>query len=59
MHKAFVALASALLSAPALSDTLVSNVNGIQVGTDGNLQHFGSLLIGDEGRVNSAMVNRT
>ena len=47
----------ALLSSSAMADTLVSNVNGIQVGADGKLQHFGSLLIGDDGRVKQVMTN--
>jgi predicted amidohydrolase YtcJ len=59
MHKPLLALAAALLSSSALADTLVSNVNGIQVGADGKLQHFGSLLIGDDGRVKQVMANPT
>jgi predicted amidohydrolase YtcJ len=59
MHKPVLALAAALLSTSALADTLVSNVNGIQVGADGQLQHFGSLLIGDDGRVKQVLANRT
>jgi predicted amidohydrolase YtcJ len=51
MRKSFLALAALLLASPALADTLVSNVNGIQIGADGKLQHFGSFLIGDDGRV--------
>jgi predicted amidohydrolase YtcJ len=58
MLKVTLALA-ALLASPALADTLVSNVNGIQVGPDGKLQHFGSFLIGDDGRVKQVMANRT
>jgi predicted amidohydrolase YtcJ len=51
MHKPLLALAAALLASPAWSDTLVSNVNGIQVGADGKLQHFRALTIGDDGKV--------
>jgi predicted amidohydrolase YtcJ len=51
MHKALVALAAALLATPALADTLIGNANGIQVGADGRLQRFSSLLIGDDGKV--------
>ena len=51
MHKAFVALASALLSAPALSDTLIDHANGLQVDPHGRLQHFTGLLIDNEGKV--------
>jgi len=51
MRKSLIALVAALLATPALSETLVSNVNGIQVRTDGTLQHFNGLLIGDNGRV--------
>ena len=34
-----------------MADTLVTNVNGIQVGADGKLQHFRALMIGDDGKV--------
>jgi predicted amidohydrolase YtcJ len=51
MHKPLIALAAALLATSASADTLVSNINGIQVGADGKLQHFGALTIGDDGKV--------
>src|SRR5687768_2465125 len=51
MLKAVLALAAALLASPALADTLIHNANGIQVGADGKLQRFESLLIGDDGKV--------
>ena len=46
-----LALAAALLAAPAAADTWIRNVNGIQIGPDGTLQHFAGLLIDDRGRV--------
>ncbi len=51
MHKTLMALAAALLSTSAMADTLVHNANGIQVGADGQLQRFGALLVGDDGKV--------
>ena len=51
MHKALLALAAALLSSSAFADTLVSNINGIQVGADGKLQRFTGILIGNDGKV--------
>jgi hypothetical protein len=45
------AVAIALVPTAAVAETLISNVNGIQIGADGKLQHFGSLFIGDDGRV--------
>jgi predicted amidohydrolase YtcJ len=51
MHKPLLALAATLLASPAWSDTLVSNINGIQIGADGTLQHFRALTIGDDGKV--------
>src|SRR5207253_4968553 len=51
MRKSLIALAAALLASPAWSDTLFSNVNGVQASADGGIEHFGSLLIGDNGRV--------
>ena len=38
-------------SSAALANTLIHNANGIQVGPDGKLQRFESLLIDDNGRV--------
>ena len=55
MHKPLFALAAVLLTSPAWSDTLVTNVNGIQIGADGEVQHFTGLLIGDDGKVRSAL----
>jgi predicted amidohydrolase YtcJ len=57
MRTALLALTAALFSFPASADTLISNFNGIQVGPDGQLQHFGSMLIGDDGRVKQVMTN--
>ena len=45
------ALALALLSSAADADTLVYNVKGVQVGAGGNLQRFGGLVIGDDGKI--------
>jgi predicted amidohydrolase YtcJ len=54
MHKPLLALV-ALLSTTAYADTLVSNVNGIQVGADGQLQHFTGLVIADNGKVKTVL----
>jgi len=54
MHKSLLALA-ALLAAPALADTLIENVNGIQVGSDGKLQHFRAVTIGEDGKVRQVL----
>ncbi|MES2119426.1 MAG: amidohydrolase family protein [Pseudomonadota bacterium] len=51
MIKPLLALAAALSASAALADTLVSNVNGIQVGPDGKLQHFKALVFSDDGKV--------
>jgi threonine dehydratase len=51
MIRSLVALAAALSASAAFADTLVTNVNGIQVGADGKLQHFKALVIGDDGKV--------
>jgi predicted amidohydrolase YtcJ len=48
-------MAALLAASPASAETLVSNVNGIQVGADGRLQRFGALLIGDDGRVEAVI----
>src|SRR3954463_4998420 len=51
MHKPLLALAAALLATPASADTWIRNINGIQIGPDGKLQHFAGLLIDENGRV--------
>ena len=51
MKTHLLALAALLAPAPALADTLISNVNGIQVGTDGKIQRFRALTIADDGKV--------
>ncbi|MFL6757354.1 MAG: amidohydrolase [Sphingomicrobium sp.] len=51
MRTTLLALAALLGPSSALAQTLITNVNGIQVGSDGKLQHFGALVIDDNGRV--------
>ncbi|MEP6982603.1 MAG: amidohydrolase [Sphingomicrobium sp.] len=51
MKRPLLALAAALLATAANADTLVSNINGIQVGPDGKLQHFRALTIGNDGKI--------
>jgi predicted amidohydrolase YtcJ len=51
MHKPLLALAAALLASSAAADTLIAHVNGMQVGPNGRLEHFTSLLISDDGKV--------
>lgn len=55
MRKLLIALSALPISTAAPAEILISNVNGIQVGPDGALQHFGSLLIDDNGRVESVI----
>ena len=58
MRKTLLALAALLVSSSALADTLIYNVNGLQVGGDGKLQRFGGLVIGDDGKVEQ-LIQRT
>ena len=51
MQKTLLALAALLASSSALADTLISNVNGIQVDAHGKLQHFKALVATDDGKV--------
>ena len=51
MKSHFLALAALLAPTVAMADTLVGNINGIQVGADGKLQQFRALTITDEGKV--------
>jgi predicted amidohydrolase YtcJ len=59
MNKPLLLIAGLLASTSAAAEILISNVNGLQVGPDGKLQHFGALLIDDEGRVESVIKVRT
>ena len=61
MRNTHMALAALLLSATAstaLAGTLIYNINGIQVGADGQLQRFGGLVIDDDGKVEQ-LIQRT
>jgi predicted amidohydrolase YtcJ len=40
-----------LAASPALADTLIYNVNGVQPGADGKLDRFSGLVFGDDGKV--------
>jgi predicted amidohydrolase YtcJ len=52
MIKSLTATFGLLLAAsPALADTLIYNVNGVQVGADGKLDRFSGLVFGDDGKV--------
>ena len=51
MQKFMFALLGALLATSAAADTVIDNVNGIQVGADGKLRRFPGLLFGDDGKV--------
>ncbi|MCF2515596.1 amidohydrolase [Sphingomonas sp. G124] len=42
-------------SSAAMADTLIFNANGLQVDGSGKLQHFTSLLIGDDGKVKKTL----
>ena len=59
MRKSLLALTAAILSRAVWADTLISNVNGIRATADAKIEHFGSLLISDDGRVKEVMVNPT
>ena len=58
MRKTLIALAALLSSSSSLADTLIYNVNGVQVGADGKLEKFGGLVIDDNGRV-ERLIQRT
>ena len=59
MIRTALALGALLFASAANAVTIVENVNGIQIGADGKLQHFGSFVIGDDGRVTQVMANPT
>lgn len=49
--KSIAALAAACLSAPALADQLIENVEGVRIDEDGRIDRFNALWIGDDGRI--------
>jgi predicted amidohydrolase YtcJ len=51
MRKLLAAALLAALPAAALADTLVHNINGVQVGPEGKLQRFRALVIDDAGKI--------
>jgi predicted amidohydrolase YtcJ len=51
MKTAVLALAAALLASAANADTLVDNINGIQIDSEGRIDRFAAILIGDDGRI--------
>ena len=51
MKASHLAVALSLLSTSALADTLIDNVNGLQVDRAGQLQHFTGLVVGSDGKV--------
>ena len=53
MH--LLALAALLTSTAASADTLIDNVNGIQVDAKGQVQHFRALVVTDDGKVRQAL----
>lgn len=57
MIRASIACIALLLASGASADTLIENVTGIQIGADGKLHQFGSLLIGDDGKVKMVTVS--
>ena len=59
MTKTLIALVAALSATAAWADTLIDNVNGIQVGANGRLQHFRALLLRDDGKVKAVITQGT
>jgi predicted amidohydrolase YtcJ len=52
MKTPLLPLIAALLASPAFADTLIHNVNGLQAGADGQIQHFRALRFDERsGRV--------
>ncbi len=51
MIRTALALSALFLASAANAATLVTNVNGIQVGADGQIDHFKAFVIGDDGKV--------
>jgi predicted amidohydrolase YtcJ len=55
MKRTLLALGALLLASVASADTLIDNVDGIQVGRDGRIHHFRALTVGDDGKVKQVL----
>ncbi len=52
MHRLILSATAAFaLSAPALADTLIDNVDGLTIDATGGVERFTGLLVGDDGRI--------
>ncbi|WP_446741435.1 amidohydrolase [Sphingobium yanoikuyae] len=59
MRKIMLAAIAALaLPMPAYASGVIDNVNGIAIGPDGKIVHFGALMIDDEGKVEKLIQGR-
>jgi predicted amidohydrolase YtcJ len=59
MRKMMLAAIAALaLPMPAYASGVIDNVNGIAIGPDGKIVHFGALMIDDEGKVEKLIQGR-
>lgn len=47
--------AGLVIASPALADTLIDNVEGMTIGTDGEVERFTGLVINNEGRVRQTL----
>ena len=56
--KKFFALALLAISAPALADGLVENVNGITLDKDGKVIRFNAILVGKDGKVTELLTKK-
>ncbi|MCX9147738.1 amidohydrolase [Erythrobacter sp. WG] len=52
---ALAAVSAIALSAPAVADTLIDNVDGMTIGKDGKVQRFTGLVFDDEGKVTQVL----
>ena len=48
---AFCAILAAPAVTPAAADTLIDNINGVQVDRAGQFEHFNGLIVGNDGKV--------
>lgn len=55
---ALAATTALVLSAPALADTLVDNVDGVTIDADGKVKRFTGIVFGDDGKVTQVLVRR-
>jgi len=55
LASAFAAVSVVALSAPALADTLIDNVDGVTIDAEGKVKRFNGLVFDEEGKITAVL----